>query len=96
MDVRAVHGRMTAGGPASALAQPRGMRRIANENLPGLPLHLGMAFKAKIRVVLDQQLAIDRSMGVVTDRAAFAQGFMLEDKGPRLLAMALPTALIQA
>ena len=96
MDVRAVHGRMTAGGPASALAHPRRVRRIANENLARLPLHLRVAFQTKIRVILDQQLAIDRSMGVVTDRAAFAQGFMLEDKRPRLLAMALPTALIQA
>ena len=54
-----------------------------------------MAFKAKIRVVLDQQLAIDRSMRVMTDRAAFAQGFMLEDKRARLLAMALRATLVQ-
>ena len=55
-----------------------------------------MAFQAEIGVTFRQEFGVDRAMGAMTYRAALAQGLMLENKGPRLIAMTLGTTFIDA
>ena len=55
-----------------------------------------MTLEAKIRIIVDEKLAIDRSVRVVAHGATFPQCFVLENKRPRLLAMALSAGLITA
>jgi len=57
-------------------------------------LCLRMTAQAKIWVALRKHLLIDRAVGIVTDSAAFAHGFVFEDKWTRLLAMALLAAFV--
>jgi len=57
-------------------------------------LHLRVTTQAKIRVAFDQHLPVDRAVGIMADRAAFAHGLVLEDKRAGLVAMALRAALI--
>jgi hypothetical protein len=75
------------------------MRYFADVDLPPsdtLALDLRVAFQAQIRIALDEHLAIDRSVWVVTHGAAFAHCFVLEHKRPCLFAMTLRAGLIQA
>lgn len=58
-------------------------------------LRLSVALEAKIIVAFGEQLGIDRAVRVVADRAAFTQGFVLEDERFALLAMALGAGLIE-
>ena len=51
-----------------------------------------MASEAEIEITLDQQLGIDAPVRAVADRAALPHRRMLEDKGPRLLPVALRAA----
>ena len=46
-----------------------------------------MAFQTEIRIAYGQHLAIDGAVRIVANRAALAQGFVLENKWARLLAM---------
>lgn len=88
---------MTAGGPAGADLQVAGMRTLADKNFTGRyagPRHLGMTAEAEIVVGLREHHAVDRTVRIVAGRTAFAQGGVFEDKGPRLLAMALGAVLI--
>ena len=57
-------------------------------------LRLRVAAEAEIVVGLGEHHAVDRAVRVVAGRAAFAQGGMLEDKRPRLLAMALGAGFV--
>lgn len=58
--------------------------------------HLGMAFEAKVGIVLREHFRIGRSVGSVTDHATFAQSFVLINEGPGLLAMTVGTGFVQA
>jgi hypothetical protein len=53
-----------------------------------------MTTQTKIGIRLDQQLAIDRAVRIVTGHAAFAHRFVLENKRARLLAMTLRAAFV--
>jgi len=71
------------------------MRRVADIDLTRLSLHLRMTFQAEIRVALNQQLAIHRTMRVVTDSAAFPQCLMFKNEWPRLFTMTLCAILVE-
>ena len=63
------------------------MVRVADENVAGWnvwSLRLGMATEAKVGVVVHQQLFINGTVRVVTNRAAFAQRLVFKDERPRL------------
>ena len=96
VDVGTMDGRVTAGGPASAELEVGGVWAFADENFrrQTRALHLRVAAEAEIVVGLREHHAVDRTVRVVTGRAAFAQGGMFEDKGPSLLAMALGAVFI--
>jgi hypothetical protein len=99
VDVGAVNGGVTTGGPAGAAAEKSAVRLLADEDVACgniRALNLGVAFEAEIVVALDQKLAIDGAVRGVADGATFAQGFMLEDKGPGLFSMTFAAALVQA
>ena len=70
------------------------MERGADVNISAPGLDLGVAFQAKVRVVLDQQFSIDRAVRAMTNGAAFAHGFVLENKGTRLFPMTLGATFI--
>lgn len=57
-------------------------------------LHLSMAAQAKVGIAGHEHLAVDRAMRIVADGAAFAQRFMLENNGPRLLTMTLRAGFV--
>lgn len=91
---------MTAGGPACAVAQMRGVIFASDENGPVAGRagrdHLGMATEAEIVVTLDEHLFIHRTVRLVADDAALAQGGVLKDHGPGFLAMALRAGFVFA
>jgi hypothetical protein len=57
-------------------------------------LDLGMTFQAKVRVCLNQQLAVYRAVRVMTNRAAFAQSLVFEDMRSGLLTMTLSATFV--
>ena len=59
-------------------------------------LPLRMTAQTKVRIANGEQLCIDRAVRAMTDRAAFSQGGVFENKWPRLLAMALGASFVQA
>lgn len=88
---------MAAGAPATAHAQIHGVRCLADENLAradARPLSLGVAFQTQVVVTLKEELGIDGTVRLMTDGAAFAQRFVLENEGPRLFAVAFGAGLI--
>ncbi len=93
-----MNGSVATGTPARALLQKRGVVDMANVDFTLTPtfLDLRMAFQAKIWIALHQQLAVDRTVWSVANDAALPQRFMLKDKWPRLLPMALRATLVQA
>lgn len=56
---------------------------------------LRVAAEAQVAVTNRQELGIDRAVRIVAGGASLAQCGVLEDKGPRLLAMALGAGLVQ-
>jgi hypothetical protein len=68
---------------------------MSDENLARQGMHLGVAFEAKIVVALDEHFVGNRSMRLMTNRAAFPQRFMLVNHRPRLFAVAFGAALVQ-
>ena len=58
-------------------------------------LDLRMASEAKIEIALDQELGVDAAVRAMAGRATFPQRRMLEDKRPRLLAMAFSAGLVE-
>lgn len=91
--------RVAPGRPTRPLLQEQRMWHFPYVDLPTsdtLALHLSVAFQAQIRIALDEHLAIDRSVWVVTHGAAFAHCFVLEHKRPCLFAMTLRASLVQA
>lgn len=98
-DARPVNGRMTARRPARATREIGGVGHASDVDLARRragTMILRMAFQAEIAVTLDEELRIDRPVRDVTDRAALAQGFVLEHVLSGLLAMALGARLVQA
>jgi hypothetical protein len=96
MNVGTVNGSMAPGAPTSALAEEACVEGGADVNFTGLAmLLLGMAFEAEVGIGIEQELAIDGAMRVVTNSATFAQGFVLENEGAGLFAMTLGTVLVR-
>src|SRR6266404_3409791 len=98
MDIGPMHRRMAAGAPTSALPQVGRVRSVADVDFSwrhARSLHLRVALEAEVGIAFDEHLAIDRAVRIVANGAAFAQGLMLEDKRPSLLAMALRAILIE-
>jgi hypothetical protein len=88
---------MATGGPAGAHSEESGVVRVADVNLArqsaGLLL-LGVATEAKVWVVGDEQLFVDGTVRIMTNRAAFAECFVFKDDGPRLRLVTLRATLI--
>ena len=83
VNVGAVHGGVTTGGPAGAAANEVSVIYFSNEELAGLirgALHLHMAFEAEIVVSFGKELAIHGAVRVVASGAAFAHCLMLVNK----------------
>jgi len=83
---------MAAGRPAGAL-----LDALKEQRVVGTPDHNGaaadaleMTFETKVGIADGEELGVDRTVGGVTDRAAFADGFMFEDVRPTLRLLALP------
>lgn len=57
-------------------------------------LDLCMAAQAEVGVVINEHFLINGTVGIVTDGAAFAQGFVLKDKWTGLVLVTLGAALI--
>src|SRR5579863_6299048 len=57
-------------------------------------LCLRMTTETEIGIVFDEQHPVDRSMGVVTNRATFPQRFVFKDKWTSLCLMALRAGLV--
>lgn len=98
IDVRPMHRGVAPRAPASAPLQQQCVADFADVNLTGRhpgALNLGMTSKAKVRVALDQEFAIDGAVRAVTHRAAFAHRLVLEDKRSRLIPVALSATFVQ-
>jgi hypothetical protein len=90
-----VNSRVAARAPTSALPEEKRVRHAANVDFSRrLVLNLRVTLQAQVGVVLHEQLAIDRTMRVMTHDAAFPERFMLEHERPRLLSMALCAVLV--
>jgi hypothetical protein len=97
MHIRAMHRGVAARAPATPLLQQHGVRDVADKNLAArLVLNLGVAFEAKIRIALQEQLAVNRTMRVMADGATLAQRFVFEHKRPGLLTVTLRARFIEA
>jgi hypothetical protein len=78
-----MHRLVAAGGPAGAFLDAEGVIGPADqEGAAGLLLKV--ALEAKVGVPDCQQFRIDGAVGSVADRAAFADGLVLENKRPAL------------
>jgi hypothetical protein len=71
------------------------VHRFTNENLAAQRGHLRVAFETKVIVPLHQHLVRNRPVRLVTDRATFAQRFVMENHRARLFAMTLRATFIQ-
>jgi hypothetical protein len=72
---------------------------VANQDLARAEeraLRLGVALEAKVVVALDEHLAVDRAVRTVTNSAAFAHRFVLEDERLGLVTMTLRARLIES
>lgn len=95
VDIRTMDRVVAACCPASPSAHQSGVIHFANDDLPRAQLNLGMAFQAEVIVALDEQLGVDRAVGMMASQAAFTQRFVFVDKGPGLFPVALPARLVQ-
>ena len=86
---------VTTGTPTRTGSEISGVRHTADEYFAGPATHLSMALEAKIVVRLDQHLCVDRTVRVVTNRAALAQCLVFENKRASLITMTLSTGLIK-
>jgi hypothetical protein len=94
-----VHRFVAAGGPTCAALDVRGVRLFTDEKIASRnarALDLQVAFEAKVVVAFDEELAIDRAVRPMANGAAFAQGFVFENKRPALLAMTIRASFVQA
>ena len=91
--MRAVNGLVTTGRPARPLAEERGVVAAANDNHAGSCLLLEVALQTEVGVALHQHLIVRRAVRIVAGGAAFADGFVLENKGPALSGVALNASI---
>ena len=84
---------MTAGGPAGALLQTHSVVGPADEE-PATRNLLEMTLQAEVRIAFGKHFRIHRTVGGVTDRAAFAQRRVLEGNGAALRRVAAETAFV--
>ena len=91
--MRSMHGFVAPGGPTRALLHPDRVIGTSDQNPPA-PHLLEMAVEAQIVVSHREHLLVDGTMRVMTGGAAFAHGFVLEDKRAALRRMALQAILI--
>jgi hypothetical protein len=82
--------------PAGPAANEPSMIDLSDDHASRAELDLGMAFQAEIVVWFMEHLAVNGAMGLMADGAAFPERLVFEGKGPRLFAMALRAAVIQA
>lgn len=93
-----MHRRVAAGAPTAAQPEKGRVILASDENAAGagrVARQLRVAFQAQVVVALDQQLRVDRAVGVVADGAAFTHGFMFKDERPGLFAMTLGAGLVK-
>lgn len=95
-----MHRGVATGRPASAKANEPGVVGIADKKVAARDTirswGLGVASETKIHVPLHKHLRIDGAVRVVANRAALAQGRVLEDVRPGFFTMALGAALVEA
>src|SRR5437763_2966294 len=94
-DIRTVHRRVTAGAVTGAELQVSGMIFLADDNLAGSGLNFGMALQAQVDVAFEEHLRVERTVGCMADRAAFAERLVLEDERARLLPVALGARFVE-
>ena len=97
IDVRAVNGTVAASRPARSLSQQCGVRDFANVNFTARnarTLHLRVAFQTKVGIAFNEHFAVDRTVRIMTNDAAFTHGFMFKNKWPDLFAMTLRAILV--
>ncbi len=93
MDVRTMHGAVTAGRPTGALTQPRRMIDTTDENgAPGPDL--GMTLQAQIVVTFGEQTGVNGTVRLVACTASFFQGLVPEHEQPRLLLVTLAALIV--
>ena len=92
-----MHGRVASRGPAGSPAQKAAVGNATNHEVPcPCDLDLQMTFQAKVVVALSEHFPVDAPMRFMTNRATFAQCFVLENKWSRLLLMTLSAGLVFA
>ncbi len=84
---------VTAGGPTGTYLDAGRVVGTANEDSAVIDL-LEMTLQTEIGIALGQQLGIDRAMGLVTGRAAFANGFVLENVRAALRGVTSDTEIV--
>jgi hypothetical protein len=97
LNIRAMDGRVATSRPATSHLEQSCMIDFADEKLAARhtrALHLSVAAEAKVGVALGEQFAVHRTMRIVADRAALAQGLVLEDERLGLFPMTLRAGFI--
>ena len=74
-----MHSLMTPGRPARALLQPKRMVRAADQNCVACVL-FKMTAQTKVGIAVHEQFVVDRSMRIVTGRAALTQRLVFKDE----------------
>lgn len=85
---------MATRGPAGSDSEKRRVRNASDKNFSRRSLCLRMAAKAKIRIVLNEHFAIDGTVRIVANGAAFAHRLVFKHEWPRLVLMTLRAAFI--
>lgn len=85
---------MASGRPTGAASEPSGMVLPADQDPSGRGLLLEVAFKTQHMIALGEHARVDRTVWLVTGRAAFAHRFVLEDKRSALSDVALAAGLL--
>ena len=80
-DVGAVDGAVATGGPAVAAGDELRVRNFADDDVAGSDLHLRMAFQTEVVVAFGEERAIDGTVRLMANGAAFAEGFVFVNEG---------------
>jgi len=91
-----VHGFVATGRPARAATEELGVIASADENLADGRLMLKVALEAESGIPLGEKFLVNRAVGLVADKAAFARCLVLVNKRPALLRVATVTGLVIA
>ena len=93
-----MHRRVTARRPARAPLKQGRVRSSTDVDFTRAAsgaLHLGVTLQAEVRIVLDQELSIDRAMRTMAHDTAFAHRLMLEGKRAGLFAVTLGATFVE-